>query len=182
VTFDEAYVDLLMKAFLFSARKHRRQRRKDWEFSPYINHPIEVAELLWRVGGVRRVDVLLAAILHDTVEDTSTSPQEIEDVFGSGVCGIVMEVTDDKNLPKDMRKALQIEHAPHLSEGAKLVKLGDKICNVVDLYRSPPITWTRGRRKEYLDWSEKVVNGLKGVNQTLEEYYVFVHAQAEAGL
>lgn len=161
----------LLKAIRFSADKHRNQRRKDNAQSPYINHPIDVAQLLWEVGGVRDVNVLLAAILHDTIEDTHTSPIEIRDNFGADVLALVLEVTDDKSLPKQDRKRLQIETAPHKSVGAKLIKLADKSCNVRDLVSMPPENWSLERRREYLLWTEQVVAGLRGSNATLEEYY-----------
>jgi len=161
----------LLEAIRFSAEKHRNQRRKDNAKSPYINHPIEVTQLLWDVGGVRDVDVLLAAILHDTVEDTDTRPDEIRDRFGEDVLGFVMEVTDDKSLPKGERKRLQIVNAPHKSHGAKLIKLADKSCNVRNLVSMPPAGWSLERRQEYLLWTEKVVAGLRGTNLALEKYY-----------
>jgi GTP diphosphokinase / guanosine-3',5'-bis(diphosphate) 3'-diphosphatase len=161
----------LLEAIRFSAEKHRNQRRKDREQTPYINHPIEVVQLLWEVGGVRDVDVLLAAILHDTVEDTDTRPEEIRERFGEQVLSFVMEVTDDKNLPKAKRKRLQIETAAHKSHGAKLIKLADKSCNVRNLVTMPPKDWSLERRQEYLLWTEKVVAGLRGTNAALEGYY-----------
>jgi (p)ppGpp synthase/HD superfamily hydrolase len=111
---------LLRKAATFAARKHRVQRRKDAEASPYINHPIEVVEILARIGGVDDVILLQAALLHDTVEDTQASPEELEQEFGTAVRKLVEEVTDDKSLPTMERKLLQIEHAPHLSCRAKM--------------------------------------------------------------
>lgn len=161
----------LLEAIRFSAEKHRNQRRKDSEQSPYINHPIEVTQLLWEVGKVRDRDVLLAAVLHDTVEDTDTRPDEISERFGEQVLSFVMEVTDDKSLPKKERKRLQVEHAPHISFGAKLIKLADKACNVRNLVTMPPKNWSLKRRQEYLLWTEKVVVGLRGTNAALEEYY-----------
>lgn len=162
---------LLINAFRFSADKHRNQRRKDSVHSPYINHPIEVVQLLWEVGGVRDIDILLAAILHDTIEDTETRPEDIKDAFGEAVMAFVMEVTDDKSLPKGERKRLQIETAPHKSYGAKLIKLADKSCNVRNLVTTPPKDWPMERRQEYLLWTEKVVAGLRGTNPALEAYY-----------
>ncbi len=162
---------LLIKALRFSADKHRYQRRKDQARSPYINHPIEVTQLLWDVGYVRDVHVLLAALLHDTIEDTQTSPDEIRHLFGDEVLSLVLEVTDDKSLPKAQRKRLQIENAPHKSAGAKLIKLADKCCNVRDLVGSPPEDWSLERRRDYLLWTEQVVAGLRGTNMALEVYY-----------
>ena len=161
----------LLEAIRFSAEKHRNQRRKDSEQSPYINHPIEVTQLLWEVGGVRDIDILLAAVLHDTVEDTDTRPEEIRERFGVQVLSFVMEVTDDKSLPKAKRKRLQIETAAHKSYGAKLIKLADKACNVRNLVTMPPKDWSLERRQEYLLWTEQVVAGLRGTNAALEEYY-----------
>ena len=162
---------LLLTAINFSADRHRPQRRKDTLKSPYINHPIEVAELLWRVGGIRDQAVLLAAVLHDTIEDTETTSEEIGSLFGKEVLGIVLECTDDKSLPYLDRKRLQIETAPHKSDKAKLVKLADKICNIHDLNQSPPRWWPKIQKQEYLLWSEKVVAGLRGINQALEALY-----------
>ena len=161
----------LLKAFRFSAGKHRNQRRKDSLESPYINHPIDVAQLLWEVGEVRDMDVLLAAILHDTIEDTNTGPEEIRDSFGEEVLSLVLEVTDDKSLPKAERKRLQIATAPDKSFGAKLIKLADKCSNIRDLLALPPAHWSLERRQEYLLWTEKVVAGLRGTNAALEEFY-----------
>jgi guanosine-3',5'-bis(diphosphate) 3'-pyrophosphohydrolase len=162
---------LLIKALRFSADKHRYQRRKDPAKSPYINHPIEVMQLLWDVGGVRESNVLLAALLHDTIEDTNTSPDEISNLFGQEVLSLVLEVTDDKTLPKADRKRLQIETASHKSVGAKLIKLADKSCNIRDMVGSPPEDWSLERRREYLLWTEKVVAELRGTNAALEDYY-----------
>jgi len=164
-------VTMILKALHFAAIKHRDQRRKDVEVSPYINHPIEVAELLARVGGATDMVILQGAILHDTIEDTETTPEELEAVFGPEVRLVVEEVTDDKRLPKAERKRLQIEHAPYLSDRAKQIKIADKISNVQAVTKSPPTEWPLERRYEYLDWTEQVVIGLKGCNQSLELYY-----------
>ena len=158
----------VLRAANFAAGKHSCQRRKDAACSPYINHPLEVAELIARVGRVDDVAVLQAAVLHDTVEDTDATPVEIEGQFGLAVRRMVEEVTDDKRLPKVERKRLQIEHAPRLSAGAKLIKLADKISNVRDVVTDPPNGWSLGRRAGYLDWSEQVVAGCRGVNAELE--------------
>lgn len=159
---------LLLRALHFAADKHRDQRRKDAAASPYINHPIAVAEVLARVGGVHDIHVLAAAGLHDTVEDTQTTFDELEREFGAAVRALVAEVTDDKSLGTDERKRLQIEHVAHASAGAKLIKLGDKICNVEDVTNCPPPDWSGERRLEYLAWSERVVAGCRGTNAALE--------------
>ena len=123
----------LITALAFAADKHKNQRRKDAEASPYINHPIALANLLLNEAGVEDQRVLIAAVLHDTIEDTDTTEQELVKHFGKDVADIVLEVTDDKALPKAERKRLQIEHAAHISRRAKLVKLADKICNLRDI-------------------------------------------------
>ena len=161
----------LLSAINFAAKKHRDQRRKDREASPYINHPIEVATTLANIGGVSDVTTLIAGVLHDTVEDTQTTPAELETAFGAEVRALVGELTDDKGLPKAVRKQLQVDHAPHASNGAKLIKLGDKICNVRDVTHAPPTDWTTTRRREYFDWTERVVAGCRGTNVALERYY-----------
>ena len=165
---DDAIPGEVLHALVFAARRHRNQRRKDVEKSPYINHPLDVVEMLWRIGGVRDCVTLVAAALHDTVEDTGTLPEEIEAEFGPEVRAVVMEVTDDKSLPKEVRKQLQIEHAAHKSLRAKHVKLGDKITNVRDVIVSPPLDWPETRRTEYVLWAQAVVAGLRGANPALE--------------
>lgn len=161
----------LVKALKFAADKHRHQRRKDSESLPFINHPIEVTEVLIAVGGVEDIEVLQAAILHDTIEDTETTAAELENDFGSEVRRLVEEVTDDKNLHKQERKRLQVECAAQLSTGAKQIKLADKICNLRDVTHAPPANWTLRRRREYLDWTEQVVAGCRNTNLPLEDYY-----------
>ena len=173
---------LLLAAIDFAARKHRDQRRKDPEKSPYINHPIAVARLVVGVGGVVDDVTTLAAILHDTVEDTETSFDELEVNFGRDVRDVVAEVTDDKSLPKDERKRLQVEHAAHASLRAKIVKLADKTCNVIDVNNSPPTDWSVERRREYLDWSSSVVAGCRGANAALEAHFDRELASARARL
>ena len=161
----------LLEAASFAAVRHTGHHRKGDTQEPYINHPLEVANLIANVGGVDDIDVLIAAVLHDTVEDVGVTCEEIDERFGERVAGIVMEVTDDKSLPKAERKRLQVEHAPHLSPEAKLVKLGDKISNITDVTKSPPKDWDTQRRKEYVDWGESVVAGLRGINDGLERRF-----------
>lgn len=161
----------ILRAVHFAADKHRDQRRKGVEASPYINHPIQVAELISRVGNVDDLHVLVAAVLHDTVEDTETTFGELESEFGETVSALVAEVTDDKSLPKAERKALQIQHTPHMSSGAKLIKLADKACNIRDVTREPPADWTLERRKAYLEWASKVVEGCRGASPRLEDHF-----------
>lgn len=162
---------VILKALHFAAKKHRDQRRKDIEASPYINHPIEVAELLARVGRVTDPVTLQAALLHDTIEDTQTTPGELEQMFGPEVSRVVQEVTDDKRLPKAERKRLQVVHASQLSERARQIKIADKISNVQSVTKTPPAHWSLERRMEYLNWTEQVVAGCRGSNEALEKFY-----------
>lgn len=162
---------LFVKAVAFAADKHRNQRRKDADASPYINHPIALANLLANEGGVNDVVVLCAAVLHDTIEDTETTPEELTAVFGPQVTATVLDVTDDKSLDKHVRKLRQIEHAPHISKEAKLVKLADKICNLRDILSSPPADWSPERKQGYFDWAAKVVAGVRGVHPELEAVF-----------
>jgi guanosine-3',5'-bis(diphosphate) 3'-pyrophosphohydrolase len=168
---DDVRMTAIFDALRFAAVRHSRQRRKDVDGTPYINHPIAVVDTLWRVGGIRHVPTLVAGILHDTVEDTGTTPEELRLLFGEEVERIVLEVTDDKALPKPERKRLQVERAPHKSVPAKCVKLADKICNIRDVTHNPPPNWPLERRREYFDWSERVVEGLCGANPALEELF-----------
>ena len=161
----------LLGALHFAAHKHRFQRRKDSGEPAYINHPIQVAELIARVGRVSDLATLQAAILHDTVEDTETTFEELEGRFDNEVASLVMEVSDDKSLPKEERKQLQIEHAPNLSPKAKHIRIADKISNIMHVAHSPPEGWSKERRFEYLDWSKRVVDGCRGANEYLETHY-----------
>lgn len=159
---------LVLDAASFAADKHLRQRRKDAEASPYINHPLALADILAREGGVEDVRVIAAALLHDTVEDTETTIDELEARFGKRVAAMVAEVTDDKSLSKEERKRLQIAKSASKSTGAKLVKLADKIANLRDLISAPPAEWSADRKAEYFTWARDVVAGLRGVNPSLD--------------
>ena len=173
----EKELALLFRALAFAAHKHRDQRRKDAEASPYNNHPIALAEVLAGEGGVTDVEVLAAALLHDTIEDTDTTAAELEGQFGSRITGMVVEVTDDEALPKAEKKRLQIEHAPGLSPGAKLVKLADKICNLRDVADRPPAKWELQRRQEYFEWAKRVIDGLRGAHPGLEAAFDAAYAR-----
>ena len=167
---EQQNLTLLFKAITFAAEKHKFQKRKGQDKTPYINHPLQVADLLIRVGGQTDVTLITAAILHDTVEDTDATMQDIENQFGKAVAVIVKEVTDDKSLPKEERKRLQVETAPYKSDLAKMLKLADKTCNVRDIVERPP-NWTKQRKLDYLTWAEQVVEGVRGVNQPLEALF-----------
>lgn len=159
----------LLAAASFAARKHTAQRRKNPAATPYINHPLEVAEHLARVGGIEDEDVLVAALLHDTIEDTVTTPDEIRELFGERVTRIVLECTDDKSLEKKERKRLQIVNAPHKSPEAKCIKLADKTNNLNSILVDPPHDWDLQRQLEYFEWAEKVIGGLLGINASLDK-------------
>src|SRR3977135_3612162 len=153
---------LVLKAAAFAAWKHRDQRRKDADASPYINHPLALAEVLSSEGKVTDPIVLAAALLHDTLEDTETTVEELTGAFGRRVAGIVEEVTDTKWLQKGTRKKLQVARAGRSSSAAKLVKPADKICNLRDLLASPPADWSVERKRDYFDWAKSVVDRVRG--------------------
>lgn len=170
----------LLQALRFASLKHRDQRRKDVEQSPYINHLIDVATILWFEGKVRTPEILMAAVLHDTVEDTTTTFSELEQYFGKTVADYVAEVTDDTNLSANARKEAQVKHTPLASEGAKLIKLADKISNLRDIHRKPPRGWNAQRQTAYFQWACRVVDGIRGTNIHLEEAFDQVVVQFEA--
>jgi guanosine-3',5'-bis(diphosphate) 3'-pyrophosphohydrolase len=171
---------LLFYALAFAAHKHRAQRRKDKEASPYINHPIALADVLANEGGVEDPVTLCAALLHDTIEDTKTTYEELRKAFGREIADVVREVTDDKSLRKYVRKRRQIEHAPHLSRRAKLVKLADKISNLRDVNLSPPVHWSLARRRKYYEWAKRVIDGLRGAHPGLERLFDREYARKPA--
>lgn len=161
--------NLTIKAIVFAAEKHKYQRRKGFNQVPYINHPLKVAQLLSDCGEEDE-QLLIASILHDVIEDTDTTVDELIRDFGKGVCDLVLEVTDDKELPFAIRKELQIKSAPGLSVKAKKLKIADKICNIRDIV-TYPLDWSIERKLIYLDWAQKVVAGCKGVNSELESLF-----------
>ncbi|MFW5952129.1 MAG: HD domain-containing protein [Gemmatimonadota bacterium] len=171
----------LLGALRFAADKHRDQRRKGEKASPYINHPIVVAEILAR-HGITDLVTLQAAILHDTVEDTETTPEELERIFGTEVRDVVMEVTDDNTLPKRARKELQVRRAPDLSRRARLVRIADKIVNVHDVLHAPPADWPVDWRLSYIEWTRRVIDGCRGTHQGLESHYDRVLDEARLSL
>jgi len=171
MNFNEKDLSGLFTALKFAAEKHKNQRRKNAEATPYINHPLEVAKLLVDVGKVFDLDIIKGAILHDTIEDTETTQQALIELFGKSVTSYVVEMSDDKSLPKEERKRLQIINSSHKSTGAKLIKLCDKISNITDVTNNPPGNWDLRRRKDYLNWAESVVAGLRGTNENLEKLF-----------
>ncbi len=167
-------VHAILKAAHFAAEKHAGQRRKGAAAEPYINHLLEVAEL---VSSVQPADtnLVIAALLHDTVEDAGVTKEELVQRFGGDVAGLVMEVTDDKSLPKAERKRLQIVHAPELSVRAGIIKLADKISNLRAILASPPVDWSVGRKREYFGWAKKVIEGLAEPNPILKAEFDQLH-------
>jgi guanosine-3',5'-bis(diphosphate) 3'-pyrophosphohydrolase len=168
---------LVIRAAQFAAQKHKDQRRKDVKATPYINHPINLAEVLHTDGGVRDPIVIAAALLHDTIEDTETTYDELRGVFGTSVADVVVEVTDVKFLAKESRKRLQVAKAGRSSERARLVKLADKICNLRDILASPPAGWSLARSQKYFDWAKQVVDQARGVNPKLERMFDRLYLQ-----
>lgn len=167
---------LVVAALAFAADRHRDHRRKDSAQTPYVNHLIAVVEVLVE-HGVDDPLVLAAAALHDTVEDTATSLDELRAIFGDEVAAVVAAVTDDKSLPKAERKRRQIEKAPSLASRARLVKLADKTCNLRDVADHPPAGWPLERRQEYFDWAKAVVDGLRGAHPALEAAFDAAYAR-----
>ncbi len=166
----------MAQAYNFAAVRHAHQRRKGEAAEPYMNHLTEVAELVARAAPDQSPHVVLAAVLHDTVEDTETTLVDIADNFGIVVAELVAEVTDDKSLPKVERKRLQIEHAAHASVGAKIIKLADKTSNLRSLASSPPAEWSDQRRMEYASWARQVVGACRGANASLEAQFDAAYA------
>ncbi len=172
-----ADVQRILAAAHFAAQCHAAQKRKGDAGEPYINHLIEVAELIACSGEVLDTNLVMAGFLHDTVEDTGVSPQELEQRFGGDVASLVMEVTDDKSLPKEMRKALQVKNAPQKSPRAQTLKLADKISNLRSLLSSPPANWSTERKREYFEWARDVISGLTAPNASLKAEFDRTYAR-----
>ncbi|SRR6266849_2863521 len=157
----------ILAAASFAAKAHAGQKRKGAAAEPYINHLIEVAELVASSGSELDVNLIMACFLHDVVEDTSVTPQEVARLFNDDVASLVMEATDNKTLPKDERKAMQVKTAPHKSARAQTLKLADKISNLRALLTSPPPDWSRERKRQYFEWARAVVSGFTSSNPYL---------------
>jgi (p)ppGpp synthase/HD superfamily hydrolase len=171
----------LARAYHFAAAAHVDQRRKGVAAEPYINHLTEVAELVAKATRGTDPEIIIAAVLHDTVEDTETSLASVEAAFGERVRGMVAEVTDDKSLPKQTRKDLQIQHAPHASRGAQIIKMADKISNLRALAASPPADWAEERKVEYVLWARRVVEGCRLANDWLAAEFDAAAAALQKG-
>jgi guanosine-3',5'-bis(diphosphate) 3'-pyrophosphohydrolase len=168
-----------LKALRTASIAHKFQLRKDG-ITPFINHPIQVAELISSVGGIQDEVILSAAILHDIIEDTATTYDEVKNTFGFVIADIVMECSDNKDLPKAERKRLQVVDVSSKSYEAKIVKLADKIANMTDIIVNPAIGWDKERKLAYFEWSREVVDaGLRGVNSGLEAMFNDVYFQRE---
>ena len=176
-SFEKASLPSVIEALAFSARKHSRQRRKDADQSPYINHPIALVSILALEAKIDDPDALCAALLHDTIEDSQTTSEELSEIFGSTIASIVIEVSDDKNAPQLERKRLQVEHAPLLSPKAKLVELADKIANLRDVAECPPPDWSLTRRQEYFDWAKEVIDAISDVPPLLSAVFEVTYAR-----
>jgi GTP diphosphokinase / guanosine-3',5'-bis(diphosphate) 3'-diphosphatase len=172
----------VLDAAEFAARVHQNQRRKGRANRPYIGHCIEVASILASVGKVEDANVIIAGLLHDVVEDTDTTNEDLRTRFGDIVADLVAEVTDDRALKKKDRKQLQIEHAPSLSPGARLIKVADKISNVREIASDPPRKWGVGRQRKYFDWAESVVNAMGIVDPEMRLVFDKTLADARAQL
>jgi (p)ppGpp synthase/HD superfamily hydrolase len=162
----------IVRAAYFAGEKHKDQRRSDKEETPYINHPLELASILVDEGYVEDVDVICAALLHDTVEDTDTTFEELESIFGPVVTNIVREVSNDMSLSSTERRAKETANIPRLSHSAKLVKLADKIANIRDISTMPPVGWTLAKKEAYFDFSLSIAEQAKDASQTLYETFV----------
>lgn len=171
----------LLRAAVFAARVHATHRRKGAAAEPYVNHVLEVAEIL--AAHAAPPDAILAALLHDAVEDSDEDPEpctlaQIEAAFGAAVAGIVAEVSDDKSLPKEVRKGLQVRRGPGTSAAAKQLRLADKISNLNAISASPPKGWDHARRLEYVGWCGRVAAGLRGVNPALDALFEATYREA----
>jgi (p)ppGpp synthase/HD superfamily hydrolase len=171
-----------MRAAHRAAEWHKDQRRKGAAGEPYIGHLLEVAALVAEADE-GNVDLIVAALLHDAIEDQPITREQIEEEFGERIAGLVMEATDDKSLPKAERKRLQIETAPHKSRDAKLLKLADKISNLRSIAASPPAHWPLERRAAYIKWSVNVVEaGFLGLSPFLDQRFAEAREEAERGV
>lgn len=173
---------LVSQAYAFAAERHTNQRRKGVKEEPYINHLVEVAALVAAATQGADPNLTAAAVLHDTLEDTSTSFAELEEAFNRDVADLVAEVTDDKSLPKQTRKDMQVRSTPGKSPRAKMIKIADKISNLRSLVNSPPGNWSEERKRIYLDWARQVVEGARGVNAWLEDVFDGAASELEAEL
>jgi (p)ppGpp synthase/HD superfamily hydrolase len=173
---------LVTRAIHFAAQRHADQRRKGRRREPYVNHLAEVAELVCEAIDGDDPALVSAAYLHDTIEDTQTSLEELRSLFGEDIAALVMEVTDDKSLPKMERKRLQIVTAPKKSPRAKLLKIADATSNVRALAVDPPADWDTTRVLDYIAWAEQVIGHCRGLNSKLEQAFDVAVSGARAAV
>jgi (p)ppGpp synthase/HD superfamily hydrolase len=169
----------VLTAALFAAEKHAGQRRKGAAAEPYVNHLIEVAGLVANAIPEMDTDLVIAALLHDTIEDAGVTEDEISARFGNDVAELVMELTDDKSLPKAERKRLQVVRASQKSARAQVIKMADKISNLRAIQSSPPVDWTEQRKTEYFAWAGQVVDRLSAPNPVLKAEFDSLIANRE---
>jgi len=169
----------VLKAACFAAERHAAQRRKGATAEPYINHLLEVAGLVSSALAEADTNLVIAALLHDTIEDVGVTREQLDARFGSDVAALVAEVTDDKSLEKAERKRLQIVHAPQTSVRAQVIKVADKISNLRSILTSPPADWSLQRRQEYFDWAKQVVDGFTSPNSILKAEFDAIYARQE---
>lgn len=165
-------VTLLIKAAYFAGEKHRMQRRGDVEETPYINHPLELASILTEEGRITDVDVICAALLHDTIEDTQTTLSELEQHFGKTIANLVAEVTNDMSLNSEQRRHAELAFIPNLSDKAKLIKLADKLANIRDVSTMPPVGWSTKKKSEYFDFALSVAQRAALASPALFEIFL----------
>jgi (p)ppGpp synthase/HD superfamily hydrolase len=162
---------LVSEAALFAAQRHNGMARKGRGNEPYINHLAEVANLVCEATGGADAEIVAAGWLHDTIEDTDTTRQELADKFGPRVATLVVEVSDDMSLPKTERRRLQVVGAPHKSPDAKVIKIADKISNISARIVSGPNEDELAGLADYVAWAEQVVSGCRGGNAWLDRTF-----------
>jgi GTP diphosphokinase / guanosine-3',5'-bis(diphosphate) 3'-diphosphatase len=167
---------LILRAATFAANRHHDQRRLGHEDMSYVNHPFAVASALCDEGGVTDVELLAAALLHDTIEDTATTQEDLSRTFGARIAGIVAEMTDNKKLSKAQQKRVQLDDAAQASQDAQQLKIADKLCNLRDIIEGPPADWPLFRKNQYFDWAKAVVDQVRGANPGLAEKFDAAYA------
>jgi len=164
-------LDRFSAALLFAARQHGVATKKGQPEIPFFHHCLEVAHTLIRIAKIRDATTLIAALLHDTIEHADTDPQAIRERFGEDVLAIVQEVSDDKHQPTEIRRKRQLAQIPQLSHPARLIRLADKFCNLLDRVQHPPPQWSAADLQTYCKWSRSAVAALRGSNSALEQAY-----------
>jgi (p)ppGpp synthase/HD superfamily hydrolase len=172
-------ITAILAAAQYAAEKHATQRRKGAFGEPYLNHLIEVAYLVSTALSQPDPNLVAAALLHDVIEDAGVTAQELAEKFSPDVAALVVEMTDDKSLPKAERKRLQIEHASKLSPRAQVIKLADKISNLRSILVSPPADWDYARRRQYFQWGKQVVDELSAPNPILKAEFEKIYRRVD---